>query len=53
MTSLAGSLRFKTVSDEPDDAGADHEVPVDLVELHEILEMAAAVDHEQHDWPQP
>lgn len=27
---------------EPDDAGTDHDVPVDLVELHEVLEMGLA-----------
>lgn len=31
---------------EPDDAG-DHDVPVDLVELFEVLEWQAAVDAEQ------
>lgn len=33
------------IPEEPEDAG-DHEVPVDLVELHEVLEWAAAVSEE-------
>lgn len=31
---------------EPDDAGADHEVPADATELHEALEWQAAVEAE-------
>lgn len=34
------------VSPEPDDAG-DHEVPADLVELHEVLEWQAALDAQE------
>lgn len=33
---------------EPDDAG-DHEVPADLVELHEVLEWQAALEREEPD----
>lgn len=29
---------------EPDDAGGDHDVPPDLVELHEALEFQGALD---------
>lgn len=29
---------------EPDDAGGDHAVPADLVELHEVLEWGAALN---------
>lgn len=32
---------------EPDDAGTDHDVPANLVELHEVLEYQAAVELEQ------
>lgn len=32
---------------EPDDAGTDHDVPADLVELHEILEWRAAIEEQQ------
>lgn len=31
------------VVSEPDDAGGDHEVPADLVELHEVIEWDAAI----------
>lgn len=31
---------------EPDDAGTDHDVPADLVELHEVLEYQAAVEQQ-------
>lgn len=31
-------------STEPDDAGTDHDVPAELVELHEVLEYQAAVE---------
>lgn len=30
---------------EPADAGAEHEVPAELVELHEVQEWQAAVDN--------
>lgn len=36
---------------EPDDAG-DHDVPHELVELHETLEWAAAVEQESGE-PRP
>lgn len=34
------------MSAEPEDAGAEHDVPADLVELHEALEYLAAADEE-------
>lgn len=34
------------VDAEPDDAGADHDVPADLEELHEVLEYKAAEEQQ-------
>lgn len=34
---------------ELEDEGGDHQVPVDLVELHEVLEWQAAVAAEGHE----
>jgi len=50
----ARSVRLLVVDDdtEPAELGEEHDVPADLVELHEILEIAAAIEHAEHDWPQ-
>ena len=38
---------------EPEDAGDDEGTPADLVELHEILEMADAVEHQDQEEEDP